>query len=80
MWGCKKHWFRLPKIIRDRIWLTYRAGQEITKTPSAQYLTAASGARKWIELAEEFGDKEATKAFEALIKERGWPARKEAGV
>jgi len=73
MWGCKAHWFRLPKVIRDRIWQTYRAGQEITKTPSPAYLVAARGAQKWIELAEQFGDKPATAAFEKIIKEKGWP-------
>jgi len=20
MWGCKKHWFKLPKSLRDKIW------------------------------------------------------------
>lgn len=75
MWGCKNHWFRLPKIIRDRIWATYKSGQEITKTPSASYLVVARGAQKWIELAEEFGDAPATTAFEKLIKERGWPGQ-----
>lgn len=73
MWGCKSHWFRLPKVIRDRIWATYRPGQEISKTPSKAYLIVAGGAQKWIELAEEHGDAPATLAFENLIKERGWP-------
>jgi hypothetical protein len=22
MWGCKQHWFALPKPLRDRIWAT----------------------------------------------------------
>ncbi len=73
MWGCKNHWFRLPKIIRDRIWATYKSGQEITKTPTNHYLIVARGAQKWIELAEQYGDKEATEAFEKLIAEKGWP-------
>lgn len=47
MWGCKSHWFRLPKMLRDRIWATYRAGQEITKTPSDAYLNAAEAVRLW---------------------------------
>lgn len=73
MWGCKEHWFRLPKIIRDRIWLTYQPGQEITKTPSVRYLVAARGAQKWIELAEQYGDEPATRAFNELIAGKGWP-------
>jgi hypothetical protein len=48
MWGCKTHWFRLPKKIRDEIWRTYVPGQEITKTPSRDYLKAADAAEHWI--------------------------------
>lgn len=49
LWGCKPHWFRLPKPIRDEIWRTYVPGQEISKTPSRAYIAAAQRARKWIE-------------------------------
>ena len=48
MWGCKQHWFALPKYLRDRIWATYRPGQEITKTPSREYLEAARAVQVWI--------------------------------
>jgi len=48
MWGCKFHWFKLPKALRNRIWQTYQPGQEITKTPSAQYLAAAADVQQWI--------------------------------
>lgn len=48
MWGCKPHWFQLPKPIRDRIWGTYREGQEITKDPSRAYMEAAKAAQDWI--------------------------------
>jgi hypothetical protein len=51
MWGCSKHWFKLPKAIRDRIWAAYRPGQEIDKNPSAAYIAAAQSAQEWI--AEE---------------------------
>ena len=47
MWGCKKHWFKLPRGLRAKIWATYRPGQEITKTPSAAYLKAADEVEKW---------------------------------
>lgn len=47
LWGCKKHWFMLPKDIRDEIWRTYRPGQEITKTPTVEYIAAAHRAEKW---------------------------------
>lgn len=48
VWGCKSHWFQLPKRLRDRIWSTYRAGQEIDITPSAEYLKVASEVQLWI--------------------------------
>lgn len=48
MWGCQPHWYRLPKALRDRIWQTYRPGQEISKTPSADYIAAAREVQEWI--------------------------------
>ena len=48
MWGCKAHWFKLPKRLRDRILATYRPGQEITKDPSHAYIQAAMDVRQWI--------------------------------
>jgi hypothetical protein len=49
MWGCRLHWFKLPKRLRDRIWATYVRGQEFTKTPSDEYLEAAMEVQRWIE-------------------------------
>lgn len=48
MWGCRRHWFMLPKKLRDKIWATYRKGQEVTKTPSKEYLEAADRVQEWI--------------------------------
>jgi len=48
MWGCKRHWFMLPKGLRDRIWATYRPGQEVTKDPSMAYMEAAVAVQEWI--------------------------------
>lgn len=48
MWGCKTHWFKLPMRLRNRVWRTYRPGQEITKDPSAEYLTVAREVQEWI--------------------------------
>lgn len=47
-WGCRMHWFALPKHLRDRIWQTYRPGQEVTKDPSDDYLEAAAAVQEWI--------------------------------
>ncbi|MEX2599293.1 MAG: hypothetical protein WD533_06520 [Dehalococcoidia bacterium] len=49
MWGCSPHWFRLPKYLRDRIWRSFRPGQEVTLTPSREYLAAVREAQQWIE-------------------------------
>lgn len=53
MWGCRTHWFALPKHLRDEIWRTYVPGQEITKTPSMAYLTAARHVQEWIKARKE---------------------------
>jgi len=50
MWGCREHWYRLPKDLRDRIWSAYRPGQEADKRPSAGYLAVAREAQEWIRL------------------------------
>jgi len=53
MWGCREHWFKIPKTLRDRIWATYRPGQEITKTPSVEYIEAAKAVQEWIRSRED---------------------------
>ena len=49
MWGCKDHWFKLPKRLRNLIWKHYRPGQEITKDPSPGYIAAALEVQTWIQ-------------------------------
>jgi hypothetical protein len=48
MWGCRNHWFKLPLALRNKIWATYRPGQEITKDPSAAYIAVAKQVQTWI--------------------------------
>ncbi len=48
MWGCKYHWGLLPSFLRNRIWNTYEAKQEISKTPSRDYIDAAHEVQVWI--------------------------------
>lgn len=48
MWGCKRHWYQLPKALRDKVWATYRIGQEETGAPSRAYLTVATEVQRWI--------------------------------
>ena len=48
MWGCREHWMRLPKYLRDRIWAAYDPGQERTMTPSKDYMQVAHDVQEWI--------------------------------
>ena len=48
MWGCKGCWFKLPKILRDKIWAAYRVGQEINMTPSREYVLVAREVEEWV--------------------------------
>lgn len=41
---CYRHWRMVPKALQQRVWDTYRPGQEITKDPSPEYLVAALAA------------------------------------
>jgi hypothetical protein len=52
MWGCKKHWFLLPRDLRNKVWHTYRPGQEITLTPSKEYVAVAREVQDWIRRSE----------------------------
>lgn len=48
LWGCREHWFKLPKSLRVMVWKYYVPGQEITKTPSVEYLAVAALVQGWI--------------------------------
>ena len=48
MWGCPEHWRRLPASLRNRIWATYRIGQEERSDPSREYLDVAQAIQDWI--------------------------------
>lgn len=48
MWGCKRHWFRLPRPLRKKIWDAYRPGQEEDMAPNAAYLAVAREVQRWI--------------------------------
>jgi hypothetical protein len=47
MWGCKKHWFKLPKKLRNSIWREYNPGQEITKKVSQKYMDVILDVQDW---------------------------------
>jgi hypothetical protein len=56
IWGCTFHWYKLPKHLRDRVWATYRPGQEVDFNPSENYVKVARQIQTWI--AEHFKTKE----------------------
>jgi hypothetical protein len=60
MFMCKRHWFSLPKPLRDRIWATYRPGQEDDKQPTKEYCEAAKECLRLI-AAKEGRQAEGTK-------------------
>lgn len=66
MWGCAKHWYMVPKPIRDRVWATYRPGQEHDKNPSVEYLHAAREAV--IAVARREGREPDTSVYDAFLR------------
>jgi hypothetical protein len=54
LWGCRPHWFALPKELRDKVWQAYRPGQEVDKKPSETYVAVAREVQRWI--AEKKGE------------------------
>jgi hypothetical protein len=53
MFMCRKHWYSLPKVMRDKIWALYRPGQERTKDPSPEYIAAAQECIEWLAKKEQ---------------------------
>lgn len=47
LWGCRRHWWMLPRELRVRIWSHYRRGQE-DGLPSREYVEAARAVQAWI--------------------------------
>ena len=53
MFMCRKHWFSLPKAMRDRVWATYTPGQENGSAMiQDDYFRATDEAIKWIAVKE----------------------------
>src|ERR1700741_1111241 len=57
MWGCRRHWYKLPLDLRNRVWACYEPGQETTLTPSAAYIRVAGQVLDWIETYLALGGK-----------------------
>lgn len=41
---CKRHWYMVPYDLRQEVWEEYVPGQEISKTPTPEYLDVAQKA------------------------------------
>jgi hypothetical protein len=67
MWGCKRHWYMVPKPIRDRIWSTYRSGQCDDMNPSAEYCLAARDAV--VAVARREGIEPDTKLYDFFLRD-----------
>lgn len=48
LWGCRYHWYKLPRRLRVKILKEYRPGQEIDKNPSRNYIEVAGEVQQWI--------------------------------
>lgn len=50
---CRRHWYLVPKALRDRVWATYQTGQEVGRVrPSREYFAAVREAIDAVEQAE----------------------------
>lgn len=65
MFMCKRHWFSLPKKLRDNIWRTYRPGQCDDMSPSEEYCLAAKECVEF--LAKKEGREPDTALYDMFI-------------
>lgn len=49
---CRRHWAMVPKWLQRKVWAVYVPGQEITKTPTGEYLEVAQEAIDYVDAAE----------------------------
>lgn len=49
---CLTHWRMVPKAVQDLIWQHYRAGQEIDKRPTVEYIAIAFASVSCVALKE----------------------------
>lgn len=68
MFMCKRHWFSLPKAMRDAIWRYYRPGQCDDWAISHEYANAARDAVRFIAAKE--GKTPDTSIYDMLDPER----------
>lgn len=48
MWGCKYHWFKLPKHLRKRLYLAYAPKPQVITVPSPEYVKVMQDIADWL--------------------------------
>jgi len=61
---CRPHWYRLPAVLRSRIWDTYRPGQTAA-TASPEYLEALREALEFARQANAEAEQAAGRQHQA---------------
>jgi len=52
MFMCRAHWAMVPKAMQRELWAVYVEGQEISKTPTSEYLAVAIKIRNYVKEQE----------------------------
>lgn len=52
MFMCKRHWYMLPKPMRDAVWDAYVPGQERRMDPTDAYFAVTHDAIEWLAAQE----------------------------
>jgi hypothetical protein len=66
---CRRHWFMVPRLLRARVWATYRPGQCDDMKPSGDYAEAAKAAVTAV--AEREGREPDTRLYDLILSRRG---------
>jgi hypothetical protein len=53
MFMCKRHWYMLPKRMRDAVWDAYVPGQEQRMDPTDEYLVVTQRCIEFVAVSEE---------------------------
>lgn len=49
---CRKHWFSLPRKMRDAVNAVYVTGQEVRRDPTPEYMRVTREAIEWLAAKE----------------------------
>jgi hypothetical protein len=52
MFMCKKHWMKLPRVMRGAVWRHYVPGQEDRMDPTMEYMSVTGRAIRWLAIEE----------------------------